>query len=111
MQSPEVISKLKQLKVAKWSCLDSLLFHTRYNFKHHQKKKFVIGEHHRKICEVLEKVLCGEITRLIIEVGPRYGKTELAVKQFIAHGLGLNPSSNTSTFPTPIHWRSITLKK
>lgn len=93
MQSTEVISKLKLLKVAKWSCLDSLLFHTRYNFKHHQKKKFVIGEHHRRICEALEKVLRGEITRLIIEVAPRYGKTELAVKQFIAHGLALNAAS------------------
>jgi hypothetical protein len=93
MQPTSEISKLKQLKVAKWSCLDSLLFHTRYNFKQHQKKKFVIGDHHRKICEALEKVLAGEITRLIIEVAPRYGKTELAVKQFIAHGLALNPSS------------------
>jgi hypothetical protein len=93
MQSPDVISKLKLLKVAKLSCLDSLLFHTRYNFKHHQKRKFVVGNHHRTICDVLERVLAGELTRVIIEIAPRYGKTELAVKQFIAHGLALNPSS------------------
>jgi hypothetical protein len=93
MQSTEVISKLKLLKVAKFSCLDSLLFHTRYNFKHHQNRKFVIGEHHRIICDALEKVLKGEILKLIIEIAPRYGKTELAVKQFIAHGLALNAAS------------------
>lgn len=93
MQSPDVISKLKLLKVAKLSCLDSLLFHTRYNFKHHQKRKFVVGDHHRTICNVLERVLAGELTRVIIEIAPRYGKTELAVKQFIAHGLALNPTS------------------
>jgi hypothetical protein len=93
MQPTAEISRLKQLKVAKFLCLDSVLFHTRYNFKNHQKKKFVIGQHHRKICEALEKVYSGEITRLIIEIGPRYGKTELVVKQGIAHGLALNPSS------------------
>jgi hypothetical protein len=93
MQPTEAISKLKQLKVAKWSCQNSLLFQTRYNFKNHQGRKFVVGDHHRKICDVLEKVLAGEITKLIIEVAPRYGKTELAVKQFIAHGLALNPAS------------------
>lgn len=47
----------------------------------------------RIICDVLERVYAGELTRVIIEIGPRYGKTELAVKQFIAHGLALNQGS------------------
>jgi hypothetical protein len=87
------ISNIKKLKVAKYKCLESLLFSTRYFFKQHQKRKFVIGDHHRIICDALEKVLRGEIKRLIIEIAPRYGKTELAVKQFIAHGLALNPAA------------------
>lgn len=93
MQTKEAISRVKKLKVAKFLCLESLLFHTRYNFKQHHKRKFVIGDHHRIICDALEKVLSGEIKRLIIEIAPRYGKTELAVKQFIAHGLALNPAA------------------
>lgn len=52
-----------------------------------------VGEHHQIIAAALEKVLSGETTRLIITVPPRYGKTELSVKNFIAHGLALNPSA------------------
>lgn len=55
--------------------------------------KFQVAEHHEVIAEALEKVLTGEITRLIINVPPRSGKTELGVKNFIAHGLALNPSA------------------
>lgn len=49
--------------------------------------------HHREIAAALDKVLCGEITRLIINIAPRYGKTELAVKNFIAEGLAINPKA------------------
>jgi hypothetical protein len=81
------------LKVSKVKCLKSILFHTRYFFHHQYKRKFVIGDHHQKICEALERVLRGLCKRLIINIAPRYGKTELAVKSFISHGLALNPSA------------------
>jgi predicted phage terminase large subunit-like protein len=38
-------------------------------------------------------VINGKTKRLIINIPPRYGKTELAVKAFIAYGLAINPSS------------------
>jgi hypothetical protein len=81
------------LSVAKVKCLKSLLFHTRYFFKHQYNRKFVIGEHHEIICNALERILRGELKRLIINIAPRYGKTEIAVKSFISHGLALNPSA------------------
>lgn len=87
------IDTLKRLKVAKFKCLDSLLFSTRYFYKQNHKRKFITGDHHQIICDALEKVMRGEITRLIINVAPRYSKTELAVKNFIAHGLAHNPSA------------------
>lgn len=74
-------------------CLSESLFFTRYFFLQRFGRKFVIGEHHRLICDALEKVFRGEITRLIINIAPRYGKTELAVKNFIAQGLAINPSA------------------
>lgn len=80
-------------KVAKTKCLTDFLFHTRYFFKAQFNRKFIIGEHHKIIAEALEKVLRGEIKRLLIAVSPRYGKTELAVKSFISSGLALNPAS------------------
>lgn len=71
--------------------LSSTLNFTRYFFKQMQKKKFVIGNHHKLVCEALDRVLRGETKRLIINIAPRFGKTELAVKQFIAEGLAINP--------------------
>lgn len=87
------IADIKKLKVAKYKCMESLLFHTRYFFKANHKRKFIVSHHHEVICDALEKVLTGEITRLIINIAPRYGKTELAVKNFISHGLSLNPAA------------------
>lgn len=80
-------------EVARAKCLESLLFFTRYFFYQQWKKKFIVNWHHKVICEALERVLRGECTRLCISVPPRYGKTELAVKSFIAHGLALNPEA------------------
>ena len=71
---------------------DSLLF-TRYFFRERFKRGFVINEHHRIICKALDDVLTGKIKRLAIAIAPRYGKTELAVKNFVALGLGINPSA------------------
>lgn len=85
--------RIKKLKVAKYKCLDSTLFFTRYFFKKRFKRKFVVGDHHEIIADVLDKVFKGEIKRLIINLPPRYSKTELAVKNFIAKGLAINPSA------------------
>lgn len=56
-------------------------------------RDFVWGEHHRKICAALDDVIDGKCRRLIINIAPRYGKTELVSKMFIAYGLALNPKS------------------
>jgi len=49
--------------------------------------------HQREICEALEQVYLGRINRLIINVPPRSGKTEIAVKSFMAWTMGLEPDS------------------
>jgi len=67
-----------------------MLNFTRYMFKHKTGMRFIVGDHHRKICEALDKVVRGEIKRLIINIAPRYGKTELVSKNFIAYGLALS---------------------
>jgi len=85
--------EIRDIDVKKTWCLLSLLNFTRYFFKKRFKRKFVIGDHHIKIAALLDKVFSGEITRLIINIAPRYGKTELAVKNFIAMGLALNPKA------------------
>ena len=84
---------IREQDVLKTWVLQSTLNFTRYFFKENNSKKYLIGDHHLKICDALDKVIKGEITRLIINIAPRYGKTELAVKSFIAYGLALNPAS------------------
>lgn len=84
-------TNIRDIDVLKTWCLSATLNFTRYFFKHRFNRKFVVGEHHIKIAAVLDAVLAGKIKRLIINIAPRYGKTEIAVKSFIAEGLALNP--------------------
>lgn len=84
---------IRDIDVIKTWTLQGTLNFTRYFFKQLQKRKFVVGTHHVKIAQALDRVLRGESTRLIINIAPRYGKTELAVKNFIAMGLALNPKA------------------
>jgi predicted phage terminase large subunit-like protein len=74
-------------------CLKSTLNFTRHFFVERFKRKFVVGDHHKKICAALDDVISGKTKKLIINIAPRYGKTELAVKNFIAMGLALNPKA------------------
>ena len=84
---------IKDIDIERTFCLSSTLNFTRYIFKKKTGNRFIVGEHHRIICEALDKVINGEIKRLIINIAPRYGKTELAVKNFISYGMALNPKS------------------
>lgn len=69
----------------------SIKHYTKEMFRQQYGRQFVFGEHHLKICEALDKVIRGETKKLIINIAPRYGKTELCVKMFISYGLALNP--------------------
>lgn len=50
--------------------------------------------HHKPICDALERVVLGKCKRLIINIPPRSGKTELAVVNFIAWCMGNWPDSH-----------------
>ena len=84
---------IRDIDVIKTWCLSSTMNFTRYFFKSRYNRKFVIGPHHVKIAGALDDVLSGKIKKLIINIAPRYGKTEVAVKSFIAEGLALNPKA------------------
>ena len=79
--------------IIKQKCEDSLLFFTRYIFKENTGKKFQVAEFHETLADTLHKVHKGEIKRLIINIPPRYGKTEIAVKMYIAWSLAKNPAA------------------
>jgi predicted phage terminase large subunit-like protein len=62
-------------------------------FKQQYGRSFLLKPYHHKLFSTLEKVASGEITRLIINIPPRYAKTEIAVKLFIAWCLANNQSA------------------
>mgnify|MGYP002524523871 CR=1 FL=1 len=72
--------------------LGSLESYVETIFKQKHKTNYILGEHHKKIIDTLERVLSGEIRKLIINIAPRYGKTELAVIQFISSCFAVNPA-------------------
>ena len=53
---------------------------------------FIEGPHHRIMAEKFEKVASGEIKRVIINIAPRHGKSELTSWLLPAWMLGRNPA-------------------
>lgn len=80
-------------KVLKIMCENDLLFMTRYLYKENHRRTFNVAPHLVKIANFLMRVVNGEIKRGIINIPPRYGKTELAVKMFMSYGLAINSQS------------------
>lgn len=93
MTAPPPNKDFKRLKAIKYKCKTSFLFSTCYLHKEITHRDYIVRRHHKIMADALEKVYRGEITRLIITIPPRYGKTELGVKNFIANGLAINPSA------------------
>jgi len=81
--------------VTNWieSCQTSLLDFTQEVFYQRRNIEFLYNWHHRVICRALENVVLGETKRLIINLPPRYSKTEIAVVNFMAWSMGLYPDS------------------
>lgn len=70
--------------------LTDLIKFTEYFFEK-RGEKFVENWHHREISDALRKVELGEYQNLLINIPPRYGKTELGVKNWIAQKIAEDP--------------------
>ena len=71
--------------------LSSLEKYTKAMFKAQYQRSFVVNSHHKKIFNALQDVVDGKCRRLIINMPPRYSKTEIAIKMFISWCFALNP--------------------
>lgn len=74
-------------------CRSDLLTFTRTMFRARKGADMKPNLHQEAICDALERVVIGECNRLIINIPPRSGKTELAVINFIAWCMGNFPDS------------------
>jgi len=80
-------------KVLKVKCENDFLFFCRYMYKEIHRRNFIVAPHFVLIVEFLMRVFNGEVKRGIINIPPRYGKTELVIKLFIAWCLIKNNQS------------------
>lgn len=71
-------------KVLKVWCENDFMFYARYIYKEMHRRNFKLAPHFVQIAEALMRVYRLETTRLIINIPPRYGKTELAIKIFVS---------------------------
>ena len=72
-------------------CRTDLLTFSRVMFHARKGAAMKLNAHQAAICRALERVVLGRTRRLIINVPPRSGKTELAVISFMAWAMGLFP--------------------
>ena len=79
------------LELLRLEMLTSFEKYTKAMFKAQYKRSFIVAEHHKKIFAALQDVVDGKCRRLIINMPPRYGKTETAIKSFISWCFALNP--------------------
>ena len=69
-----------------------LYTYSKFMFVERKGYKWLQAQHHKIICDALMRVFNGDCKRLIINVPPRYSKTELMIN-FIGWALGRVPDS------------------
>lgn len=74
----------------KIECEEDGMYFARYFFKQRTGGKMIVAPHHKVIQQTLDRVIDGEIKRLVINVPPGYTKTELATINMMGRGLALN---------------------
>jgi len=70
-----------------------LYFYSRWMFLQRRGFHWRRAAHHKVICDALMRVFRGECKRLIINIPPRYSKTELAVSVFVSWAMGKVPDA------------------
>lgn len=85
---PDVVNPIELLRL---EMLTSFEKYTCAMFRAQYKRSFIVAEHHKRIFKALQDVVDGKCNRLIINMPPRYGKTEVAIKSFISWCFALNP--------------------
>ena len=63
-------------------------------FTRFTKRDYLVNWHHRLMARELDRLQRGEITRLIITMPPRHGKSELSTRRLAAYALGQNPDEH-----------------
>ena len=82
-----------EIRELKYRLEKSLLAFTSHFFEELRGDKFIENWHHCQVQEGLQAVERGEISNLLINIPPRYTKTELAVINWIPQSIARNPKA------------------
>ena len=83
----------QQKLVAAELAREDFYFYSRYTFLRKKGFQWMRAKHHAPLCAALDRVYRGECKRLVINLPPRYSKTELAVVNWMSWCLGKVPDS------------------
>lgn len=72
---------------------NSLLEFTEYFFENLYGKQFIVNHHHQEIVSTIRGIEAGKWLNVVINMPPRYSKTELAVVMWVAWTLARNPAA------------------
>ena len=80
-------------RILKSMCEKDFMFYMRYIYYENNNRRFIPAKHLLEISNLVKKIINGEVNRAIINIPPRYGKTETLVKGLMSYGLALNKTS------------------
>jgi len=83
----------KERLVANELAKHDLYWFSQWMFEQRRGYQWIKAPHHKLIADALMRVVDGHCKRLIINIPPRYSKTELAVVNFISWSLGKFPDA------------------
>lgn len=87
-----IVFSPKERAVAIDRARDDFYFYVRWKMLQRHGRQWMRGPHHPIICDALMRVYYGEWLRVIINIPPRYSKTQL-IEDFISWTLGKHPDS------------------
>lgn len=87
-----IVFSPKERAVAIDRARNDFYFYVRWKMLQRHGRQWMRGPHHPIICDALMRVYRGQCLRLIINIPPRYSKTQL-VEDFISWTLGKHPDS------------------
>lgn len=92
MDAPGLLAGLTDAQIAgvRTACEVSQHYFTRFFYKALEGHPFRLGKHHKLIDDTLDRVVTGEIFRLLVNEPPGYSKTLQCVQMFVARGFALN---------------------
>lgn len=93
-KAPQPQGAVDPVTLLRLEVLSSFRNYVKVMFRAAYKRSFVFNTHHDQIIEALERVVDGKCKRLIINIAPRYSKTELVIKMFVSYCYALNAACN-----------------